>query len=142
MLFPVAFLCAGFWTSADSFSVHVQLTRCTRTSHLRIIRFYPELGNVSSSVTSAAVCTITVTDGETSDVRQTVKPPNRGFILLTDCPYNIELGRPCYLESVATGLAKKARYIGSISTCLLQECTLFGVNKHLSVTIMQVIWGQ
>ena len=119
MLFPVAFLCAGFWTSADSFSVHVQLTRCTRTSHLRIIRFYPELGNVSSSVTSAAVCTITVTDGETSDVRQTVELPNTELFLLTDCPYNMELETPCYLESVATGLVKKALYIGSKSTCLL-----------------------
>ena len=28
----------------------------------------------------------------------------------------------------------KALYIGSVRTCLLQECTLFWVNKDLSVT--------
>ena len=37
---------------------------------------------------------------------------------------------------------KKSHYMGSVKTCLLQECTLFGVNKDLSVTRMHVIWGQ
>ena len=37
---------------------------------------------------------------------------------------------------------KKARYMGSIGICLLQESTLYGVNKVFSVTRRHGIWGQ
>jgi hypothetical protein len=85
-------------------------------------RLATELRNVSDSVTSAAVCTVTVTGGETSDEGQTVERTVIEFIIITDCLYNMGLVRECYLESTATRLVKKTRYKGSIETCLLQEC--------------------
>jgi hypothetical protein len=39
-------------------------------------------------------------------------------------------------------VVKKTRYVGSTGTCLLQEVTLYGVNKDLSVTRMDGISGQ
>jgi hypothetical protein len=102
--------------------IHVQLTTCIHNSDLRTIRLTTELRNVSDSVTSATVCTVTMTGGETSDEGQTVERTVIEFIILMDCLYNMELVRECYLESTATRLVKKTRYKGSIETCRLQEC--------------------
>jgi hypothetical protein len=129
MLLPVTFRCVRFWTSTVfPFLIIVYITTCVQTSVLGIIRLDPELLNQTGSVTWATVSTITFRVGETSYVRQTVEPPNIEFNVLKDCPYIIELERPSYLESVATRQVKKARYMGTISACLLQEGTLYGVN--------------
>jgi len=61
------------------------------------IRFATELRNVSDSVTSATVCTVTMTGGETSDEGQTVERTVIEFIIITDCLYNMQLVRECYL---------------------------------------------
>ena len=57
--------------------------------------------------------------------------------------------RTCLLQEntlygVNKGLSvkKKTRYMGSIRTCLLQEDTLYGVRKDLSLTRIHVIWGE
>jgi hypothetical protein len=42
--------------------------------------------------------------------------------------------KACYMESMGTRLVKKARYMGSIRTCLSHEETSFGVKKDLHVT--------
>jgi hypothetical protein len=128
---------------------------CTRVVYhvytqfrLRKIRLTPEFRNESSSVTSTTFCIITMTFGETSDEGQTLQPPVIEFMVLTDCLYNMEIvsfGRQnmtCYMEWIGKGLDKKARYMGSIRTCLLQDGTLYGVNKDLFVIRMYVIWGQ
>jgi hypothetical protein len=39
-------------------------------------------------------------------------------------------------------LYKKACYMGSIKTCLLQEGMIYGVNNDYLVTRMHVVWSQ
>ena len=51
----------------------------------------PELRNVSSSVTSATVCTITMIFGETSDEGQELEPTIIEFMVLTACLFNMEM---------------------------------------------------
>jgi len=91
---------------------HVQLTTCVHKSDLRKTRLFAELRKVSSSVTSATVCTITMTVGETSDDVRTVDRPIIEFIVL----YNRKLEKACYLESIANRLFKNAFYMGSVRT--------------------------
>ena len=107
----------------------MHLTTFIQNSDLPKIRLGPCLRNISSSVTLANVCTLTITGGETSDVGQTLQSPNIEIIVIMDCLYNMVLERPCNLESIATRLVKKARFVGLIKTCLLQENTLIVVNN-------------
>ena len=67
------------------------MTTCIYSSSLRKIRLVPELGNVSSSVTSATVCTKSMAFRETSDEGQTVQPTDIEFIVLMLCLYHMEL---------------------------------------------------
>ena len=55
------------------------------------IRLAPELRNVSSSVTSATVCTITMTFGDSSDEGQALQPTIIEFMVLTACLFNMEM---------------------------------------------------
>jgi len=57
-----------------------------------------------------------MTVGETSDEVQTIDRPIIEFIVLTDCLYNMMLEKAYYMESIATRLVKKARYVGSVRT--------------------------
>jgi len=56
---------------------------------VRKIRLVPEERKVSSSVSLATVCTITMTDGETSDEGQTLEPPTTEFMVLTACLWHM-----------------------------------------------------
>jgi hypothetical protein len=99
----------------------------------------PEHRNVSSSVRSAKVSTVTDTVGETSDEGQNLEPPNRRIRGSNGLPTSyadikISSENACYMESIGTPLVKTARRIGSIRNCLLLECALFRVNEDLSVT--------
>jgi len=47
-----------------------------------------------------------------------------------------------YGVNLYVSVYKKLRYMGSIRTCLLQENILYSVNKFLSVTRRHVVWGQ
>jgi hypothetical protein len=108
--------------------MHVQLSTFIHNSDLRKFQLAPEIRKLSSSITSATVSTVTKTPGEKSEDGQNLEPPNRGFMVLTDCLSYMELG-----------FFGKYMLHGVNRDTTVQNCTLYGVNKGLCVTRMHAL---